>query len=503
MMTIAEKKEPLPTLCLNMIVRNESAIICRLFDSVLSIIDCYCICDTGSTDNTIQVITEYFTQKGIPGKIIKDPFKNFAYSRNVALDACREMSDYILLLDADMILNIIDFDKASLSLADSFQILQGNEHFFYYNRRIVRNNGSYRYIGVTHEVIVGSSKSEKLNSLNKEQLFILDIGDGGSKSNKFERDIDLLKKGIIDEPLNKSRYYFYLANSYFDTGKNTEAIETYQERIKLGGWIQEVWMSYYKIGMCYTRMGQHEKATHAWLEGYEQFPDRIENLYEITTYFRKNGKYKTAFEFYKIAKNILDKKLRWYDYLFLQNDVYTYKLAFEYTVIAYYIGHKNINNEVISILNNCDNKYTINTLLSNMKFYKDTLVFKTKSNDTNTSVQPISEKISLNRFSNLPKMFNHFKEDTIVGVNYKNELWTISSINYENESYHVFAVFENTKLLRYSSPFKFTTLDESSETCVTFSLDDIEVSCHILTPKKGETVITYDKSYIEEKLMYN
>ena len=49
-----------PTLCLNMIVKNESKIITRLFDSVLSIIDCYCICDTGSTDNTVELITDYF-----------------------------------------------------------------------------------------------------------------------------------------------------------------------------------------------------------------------------------------------------------------------------------------------------------------------------------------------------------------------------------------------------------------------------------------------------------
>ena len=49
-----------PTLCLNMIVKNESKIITRLFDSVLPIIDCYCICDTGSTDNTVQIITNYF-----------------------------------------------------------------------------------------------------------------------------------------------------------------------------------------------------------------------------------------------------------------------------------------------------------------------------------------------------------------------------------------------------------------------------------------------------------
>ena len=44
------------TLCLNMIVKNESKIITRLFDSVIGIIDTYCICDTGSTDNTCEII---------------------------------------------------------------------------------------------------------------------------------------------------------------------------------------------------------------------------------------------------------------------------------------------------------------------------------------------------------------------------------------------------------------------------------------------------------------
>ena len=48
------------SICLNMIVKNESAIIRRLFDSVLPIIDTYCICDTGSTDNTKEIIDEYF-----------------------------------------------------------------------------------------------------------------------------------------------------------------------------------------------------------------------------------------------------------------------------------------------------------------------------------------------------------------------------------------------------------------------------------------------------------
>ena len=135
-----------PTICLNMIVKNESRIITRFFDNVISIIDTYCICDTGSTDNTVEIIKEYFFQKGITGKIIQEPFKNFGYNRNFALNACIGLSDYVLLLDADMIFEIKNFDKSILNLANTFTILQGNEEFYYQNVRIVTNNGLYNYM---------------------------------------------------------------------------------------------------------------------------------------------------------------------------------------------------------------------------------------------------------------------------------------------------------------------------------------------------------------------
>ena len=112
------------TLCLNMIVKNESKIITRLLDSVISIIDCYCICDTGSTDNTIEIIEKYFQNKNITGKLVQEPFKNFCHNRNFALQSCIGMSDFIILLDADMVLETKLFDKKILKTADCFNIIQ-------------------------------------------------------------------------------------------------------------------------------------------------------------------------------------------------------------------------------------------------------------------------------------------------------------------------------------------------------------------------------------------
>jgi len=361
----------LPTLCLNMIVKNESKIIKRLLESVLPIIDTYCICDTGSTDNTIEIIKDFFLDNNIEGKIVFEPFKNFSHNRNFALNECTGMSDYILFLDADMVLDIKKFEKETLWEYDSFTLLQGSEEFYFQNMRIVKNNGLYNYVGVTHEYI-NTPPNNRNFGVPKEHLFIKDIGDGGSKSNKFDRDIELLTKGIEQEPKN-DRYHFYLANSYYDSGRYTKAIEYYKKRIELGGWNQEIWYSYYRIGHCYKNMNNMSEAICAWMEGYDFLPIRLEGLYEILKHYRYISKHKLAKLFYELSKKILDENHNIDSYLFLNADVYKYKIYYELTVISCYIGLTNINDPLVIVLNNSNETVLNNNVLSNMKFYKDIL----------------------------------------------------------------------------------------------------------------------------------
>jgi tetratricopeptide (TPR) repeat protein len=370
-MTIVEIADTPCTLCLNMIVKNESKIIKRLFDSVLPLIDSYCICDTGSTDDTVEMITTYFNEKNIPGKVVFEPFKNFCYNRNFALQSAVGMSDYLLFMDADMVLEIKQFDKKTLGIADTYHLLQGNDSFYYQNVRIVKNNGLYSYVGVTHEYI-NTPPNSKLSSISKNMLFIRDIGDGGAKSDKFERDIRLLAEGIKDEPSNV-RYHFYLANSYFDHGDHDLAIDIYKKRIELGDWNQEVWYSYYRIGLCYKQKGNMPAAIYSWMNGYDYLPERLEGLYEIINHYRFESKHKLCFNFYQLALNILNKNNNIDGYLFLHKDVYSFQLLYEFTIIALYVGITNINKEVVTILNNCPHHHIISNLFSNMKFYKDVI----------------------------------------------------------------------------------------------------------------------------------
>jgi len=357
-----------------MIVKNESKIILRLLESVLPIIDSYCICDTGSTDSTIDIIQLFFDKHGLPGKIVKEPFRDFGYNRTHALRQCNDMekADYVLLLDADMVLDISNIDVKEFKenmTADVYHIFQGHDAFFYKNVRIIRNDPKVSYWGVTHEY-VQTPPNYCYEDIPKNKIFIKDIGDGGSKSEKFERDIRLLSKGLEELP-NNDRYTFYLANSYRDAGKRDQAIEYYKKRIEIGGWREEVWFSYYMIGKCYKEMGDFANALHYWLEGYNFFPDRIENLYQIITYYRTTGKNSLAYTFYEMADYERNRSTST-DHLFLEKDIYDYKIDYEFSIIGYYCNRNKhcIDTACMRVLaNKCADENTQKNVISNYKFY--------------------------------------------------------------------------------------------------------------------------------------
>ena len=170
-----------PKICLNMIVKNESKIILRLLETVTPLIDSYCICDTGSTDNTIEIIRNYCESHKIPGKIMEEPFRDFGYNRTYALKGCNNMdhADYILLLDADMKLeiNIANIEEFKKSLTkDAYYVIQGSPNFHNQNIRIIRNDPAYQYWGVTHEYVELPLRAV-VERIDRSILFINDIGD--------------------------------------------------------------------------------------------------------------------------------------------------------------------------------------------------------------------------------------------------------------------------------------------------------------------------------------
>ena len=348
------------TLCLNMIVRNESKIITRLLTSVLPIIDTYLICDTGSTDDTPYIIKSFFDSHNIPGEVITEPFKNFGYNRTFALKAAHRKATYALLLDADMIFKIEPtFNKQTLT-KDAYMIIQKGGGLNYHNTRLIRLDIDAKCVGPTHEYydLPPGHQNDKLDS-----IWIDDIGDGGSKANKFERDIKLLKEGIVEEP-NNGRYYFYLANSYFNTGRNSESIPYYKKRIELGGWVEEIFYSHLNLGHAYMKTGQDGEAIFTWMNGYNHHTSRSETIYEICKYYREKGKNKLAMAFCKLGMDIPYPEN---DSLFIHKDVYDTGFDYELSILGYYNNYPDTYKVFSRLMNKSNQSY--NNLLSNYKFY--------------------------------------------------------------------------------------------------------------------------------------
>jgi glycosyltransferase involved in cell wall biosynthesis len=94
-----------------MIVKDEANVIERCLTSVLPVIDCFIICDTGSQDGTQGVVRSLFAAAGIPGLVVDRPWRNFAHNRNESLALARTTypeADDLFSMDADEELHLDD-----------------------------------------------------------------------------------------------------------------------------------------------------------------------------------------------------------------------------------------------------------------------------------------------------------------------------------------------------------------------------------------------------------
>jgi glycosyltransferase involved in cell wall biosynthesis len=315
------------TVCLAMIVKNEAAVIARCLRSVKPFISAWVICDTGSTDETCEIIeSELF---GIPGEIYKDRWISFEHNRTLSVRRAADKADYTLLLDADMVLKVEAEFRHKLELD---QYLFRNEGANDYSvERLLKNEHQWRFVGVTHEYVV--SDSAKPGEI-LPNVTILHHEDGGSRGDKYERDVRLLTEEINMDP-NNARAVFYLAQSYRDLGSYTEALRWYFQRAGMGGWDEEVWYSLYMIGWMQEQIGaQWPVCLAAYLQAFQFRPTRLEPVYRIAKFYREHKQYTLALLFARLSREIPYPE----DHLFIDRRVYEELLPIEYAICCKELG---------------------------------------------------------------------------------------------------------------------------------------------------------------------
>lgn len=322
-----------PTICLNMIVKDEKDVITRCLSSVLPIIDYWVIVDTGSSDGTQEIIKNFMKEKNVAGELHERPWKNFGHNRNEALQLAKEKGDYVFFIDADEYLSYEPGFKIPTLDKDFFYVTMSFGGTHYGRTALVKNQLNWKWEGVLHEAVT-SSEAHTSGLIEKAYNVVVTDGARSKDPLKYEKDAATLEAGLLEEP-NNTRYVFYLAQSYMDCGKNELALQNYEKRVKMGGWDQEVYYSLLKIANIQERMEMpHEALVKSYKRAFDYRKSRAEPLYFLANLYRAKGDFKTGYKIAKIGASIPPSK----DVLFVQDWIYDYGLPLEVSVNAYWTG---------------------------------------------------------------------------------------------------------------------------------------------------------------------
>jgi len=325
-----------PTICLNMIVRNEAHIVREVLDCVAKYISYWVIVDTGSNDGTQDIIRAHTAELGIPGEIHERPWQNFGVNRSQALDLAQGHADYIWVIDADDLV-MGDIDLTNLT-ADAYELRFGDSvGFTYWRAQILRDGLPWRYLGVVHEYV---DCDRPFTRVRVEGDYFVDsrrLGGRNLDPQKYARDRDLLLAEMERDP-NDSRSAFYLAQSYFDLGDYANSRIWYGRRAEMGGWEEEVYYSMLRVAESMARLDEHwPDVQDAYLRAWEFRPIRAEGLYAIAHRYRSTERYQLGYMFASQAARI---PLPEGDRLFVGGDVHNWRALDEQAVCASWINRK-------------------------------------------------------------------------------------------------------------------------------------------------------------------
>ena len=293
-----------------MIVKNESHIILETLGQLKDLVDYWVICDTGSTDNTRELIADYFSKCNIPGELVQHEWVDFGHNRTRAFQAARGKSKYAFVFDADDKIHGNLVIPKNLS-GDAYYLKFG-DNFKYTRLQIFRNNLQWVYRGVLHEFPVCISSKKKNNYQRLDGEYHVESRRLGSRNHdpqKYEKDAKVLLDAIESnrDPDLKPRYSFYLAQSYKDSLNYPEAIKFYQMRVGLGGWKEECFYSAWQIGLCMEKSAEKsfslQEISKWYLKAHEFCAQRGESLFSLgALYYRVSLFGKALFYLNKVSK---------------------------------------------------------------------------------------------------------------------------------------------------------------------------------------------------------
>ena len=348
-------------LILTQIMKNEAHVITRMLNSIRPIVDIICLVDTGSTDNSIEVVKNWGEQNKIETHVFERPFDNFENSRNYSIQMAREVTAgrgddfWGFWLDADEMIEILpNFNKNNIN-KDLYMFNTYINVMKYTRNECYKLDKPFRFYGPVHEFIVCDDKN--ITSGLMDGLNVRVQMDGGSwKGNipeKYKSHAHVLEK-YIDASRQDPRWIFYTAQSYHDSAcvpdsreENEErlrrSMKYYKERIsRADGYPEEIFYSQFRVGTIMRVLEMPFSQTlNELMKAYSMDPLRAEPIKAIIDHYLSVGEWNNAYLFSKFAKvNFHGKNPYPQRLLFVDEALYIWKILEVHAAASFYTGRR-------------------------------------------------------------------------------------------------------------------------------------------------------------------
>ena len=299
-----------------MIVKNEAHIIADTLAHLLKYIqfDYWVISDTGSTDNTREIIEEFFASRKIPGELINTPWQDFGFNRSEAFRHAYNKTDYAFVWDADDEISG-DFKMPTDLTEDSYLFTFGSEDGFRYSRgQMFNNRQKWIYKGVLHEYAMCTEPTRPSATVTGNYYFISGRrGDRSKDPNKYLKDALILDKASAEaleakDPIY-NRYIFYCAQSYASCNMHEKSIEFYKKAAaSKEQWQQERYIACLEIYEACEKLGKPEESFKYLVDSYTYDPRRIECIYRLIKHYCIHGSSEVAHMYYTLIQKYFENE---------------------------------------------------------------------------------------------------------------------------------------------------------------------------------------------------
>ena len=335
-----------PTIVFATMCKNEEHCILETLKSVAPYIDYWIVCDTGSTDKTIELVKNFFAEKGIPGELHEDSWVGFDHNKTLMIQRAKGKADYIMHLDADD--QLVGQFKFSLdeSGKDAYHIPVRRGSAEWKALILFKADYTWKFCGVAHTTIKALEiPSYSTGDLSHYGYYISGegIGSRAFDPKKYLYDAERLQKQFWDTLISdpdglNNRSIFYTAQSYMDYGMHKEGLQWNRLYLKVQDtWIEERFEAQMRVSQCLMALGADLNEIIAEMDkAIAIFPDRSEPCVHLGRYLNQKGQHELAYKYLKQAtrNNIANIKSKYV--LFVNQLCYGKYINDELSVACYW-----------------------------------------------------------------------------------------------------------------------------------------------------------------------